>query len=43
MSTGGKFGGLEATPLYRDGMLYFTTDYARVFAVDARSGVIRWR
>jgi quinohemoprotein ethanol dehydrogenase len=43
MSTGGKFGGLEATPLYRDGMLYFTTDYARVFAVDAKSGVIRWR
>lgn len=43
MSTGGKFGGLEATPLFRDGTLYFTADYARVFAVDARSGTILWR
>ena len=43
MSTGGKFGGLESTPLYRDGTLYFSADYARVFAVDARSGVIKWR
>ena len=42
MSTGGKFGGLEATPLYRDGTLYFSADYARVFAVDARSGIIKW-
>jgi alcohol dehydrogenase (cytochrome c) len=42
MSTGGKFGGLEATPLLRDGTLYFTADYARVFAVDARSGAIIW-
>ena len=36
MSTGGQFGGLEATPLFRDGVLYFTADYARVFAVDAQ-------
>ena len=43
MSTGGKFGGLEATPLFHDGTLYFTADYARVFAVDARSGAILWR
>ena len=42
MSTGGKFGGLEATPLFRDGVLYFTADYARVFAVDARTGAILW-
>ena len=42
MSTGGKFGGLEATPLFHDGTLYFTADYARVFAVDARSGTILW-
>ena len=42
MSTGGKFGGLEATPLFRDGTLYFPADYARVFAVDARSGSILW-
>jgi glucose dehydrogenase len=40
MSTGGQFGGLEATPLFRDGVLYFSADYARVFAVDAKSGNI---
>ena len=34
MSTGGQFGGLEMTPLFRDGVLYFSADYARVFAVD---------
>ena len=43
MSTGGQFGGLESTPLIRDGVLFFTADYARVFAVDARSGNIVWR
>jgi alcohol dehydrogenase (cytochrome c) len=42
LSTGGKFGGLEATPLLHDGTLYFTADYARTFAVDARTGTIRW-
>jgi alcohol dehydrogenase (cytochrome c) len=42
MSTGGKFGGLESTPLFRDGVLYFSADYARVFAVDAKSGNIVW-
>jgi alcohol dehydrogenase (cytochrome c) len=43
MSTGGQFGGLEATPLFRDGVLYFTADYGRVFAVDAKTGNIIWR
>jgi len=43
MSTGGQFGGLEATPLFHDGVLYFTADYGRVFALDAKSGNIRWR
>jgi glucose dehydrogenase len=43
MSTGGQFGGLESTPLFRDGVLYFSADYARVFAVDARTGNIAWR
>ncbi|MFO1090343.1 MAG: PQQ-dependent dehydrogenase, methanol/ethanol family [Hyphomicrobiales bacterium] len=43
MSTGGQFGGLEATPLFRDGTLYFSADYGRVFAVDARTGNIVWR
>ena len=43
MSTGGQFGGLEGTPLFRDGVLYFSADYARTFAVDAKSGNILWR
>ncbi len=43
LSTGGTFSGLEATPLLRGGVLYFSTDYARVLAVDARSGTIKWR
>ena len=42
LSTGGQFGGLEATPLFHDGVLYFSADYARVFAVDARSGRVLW-
>ncbi len=41
-STGGKLGGLEATPLFHDGVLYFSADYARVFAVDARTGTMLW-
>ncbi len=43
MSTGGQFGGLESTPLFRDGVLYFSADYARVFAVNAKTGNIAWR
>jgi alcohol dehydrogenase (cytochrome c) len=41
-STGGTLGGLEATPLFREGVLYFTADYARTFAVDARTGTVKW-
>ncbi len=41
-STAGKQGGLEATPIYSDGVLYFSGDYARVFALDARTGTLRW-
>lgn len=41
-STGGKLGGLEATPLMRDGALYISADDSRVFAVDARSGTALW-
>jgi hypothetical protein len=33
-------GGLEGTPLFRDGVLYFSADYTRTFAVDAKSGNI---
>ena len=32
-STGGALAGLEATPLMREGVLYFSTDYSRVFAL----------
>jgi alcohol dehydrogenase (cytochrome c) len=42
MSTGGNFGGLESTPLFHNGVLYFSADYGRLFAVDARSGNIIW-
>ena len=41
-STGGALAGLEATPLMRDGVLYISTDYSRVFAIDARSGSALW-
>ena len=41
-STGGTLAGLEATPLIRDGVLYFSADYARVFALDARTGTALW-
>src|SRR5687767_8530504 len=37
-STGGRFAGLEATPIFHDGTLYFSADYSRVFALDARTG-----
>ncbi len=43
LSTGGKLAGLEGTPLIRDGVLYISTDYARVFAIDARSGTRLWQ
>ena len=33
---------MEATPLIRDGVLYVSTDYSRVFAIDARSGARLW-
>lgn len=41
-STGGQFAGLEGTPLIRDGVLYVSADYARVFAIDARTGTRLW-
>jgi len=42
-STGGDFGGLEATPLIDDGVIYVSTDYSRVVALDARSGQRLWQ
>ncbi|MCU4162273.1 PQQ-dependent dehydrogenase, methanol/ethanol family [Acidiphilium sp. AL] len=43
ISTGGKFGGLESTPLFYNGILLFSADYSRVFAVDAATGKILWK
>ena len=34
--------GLEATPLYSDGVLYTSLSWSRVMAVDATSGEILW-
>lgn len=34
--------GLEATPLVHDGVMYVTSAYARVFALDARNGRMLW-
>jgi quinohemoprotein ethanol dehydrogenase len=35
--------GQEATPLLVDGVLYFSTAWSKVFAVDARTGQEKWR
>ena len=35
--------GLEATPLVVDGIMYFTGDWSRVYAVDARTGTMLWQ
>lgn len=35
--------GLEATPLIANGVLYGTTSWSAVFAVDARTGKLKWR
>jgi quinohemoprotein ethanol dehydrogenase len=34
--------GLEATPLVKDGILYTTGNWSVVYAVDAKTGEIRW-
>jgi quinohemoprotein ethanol dehydrogenase len=33
---------LEATPLEVDGMIYFTGSLAKVYAVDAKTGALKW-
>ena len=35
--------GLEATPLMRDGVLYVTSAWSVVYALDARTGTVLWR
>ena len=39
----GSVRGLEATPLVADGVLYATTSWSNVFALDARTGEELWR
>ena len=39
----GKHGGFEATPIVADGVMYVTTPFDDVVALDAASGEIRWR
>jgi len=41
-ATGGENGGLQATPLIHEGVLYVSADGSRVFALDARTGVKKW-
>ena len=36
-------GGLQATPIIIDNVLYFSTAWSRVFAVDARTGETIWK
>lgn len=35
--------GVEATPVVKDGVLYVTSAWSVVYALDARTGVLRWR
>ncbi len=39
----GAVRGLEATPLVVDGVLYATTSWSDVFALDARTGALLWK
>ena len=34
--------GLEATPLVKDGVIYTTSSWSVVFAMDAKTGKVRW-
>jgi PQQ-dependent dehydrogenase (methanol/ethanol family) len=34
--------GLEATPLVKDGVIYVTGSWSIVYAIDARTGAVRW-
>jgi len=38
----GNLDGLEATPLIHEGVMYITTAYAQVYALDARNGRTLW-
>ena len=40
---GEKMRGQEAQPLIRDGVIYVTGSYSRLFAIDARTGAKKWQ
>ncbi|HEY7760916.1 MAG TPA: PQQ-binding-like beta-propeller repeat protein, partial [Burkholderiales bacterium] len=42
-ATGGDNRGLQATPLVHDGVIYLSADQSRLFAIDARTGMPKWR
>lgn len=35
--------GLEATPIVVDGIMYVTGSWSRLYAIDARTGTVRWK
>ncbi|MEO0422752.1 MAG: PQQ-binding-like beta-propeller repeat protein, partial [Pseudomonadota bacterium] len=39
----GKRGSFQATPIVRDGVMYVSTPFNHVLALDAATGAIRWR
>jgi len=39
----GTLDGLEATPLVHGGVIYVTSAYANVFAIDAHNGRVMWK
>lgn len=41
-ATGGENRGLQATPLIHQGVMYLSADGSRVFAIDARTGAVKW-
>ena len=38
----GSTRGLEATPLVKDGIIYASGNWSIVYAIDAKSGIVRW-
>ena len=38
----GSTRGLEATPLVEDGVIYTTGNWSVVYAIDAKTGIVRW-
>src|SRR5262245_27545712 len=39
----GNGGNMQATPVVVDGVMYITSSFQNVFAIDAKSGAIKWK